>query len=128
MFSHQNKFSDYSKCVPKNLGGKMDYPYVVVRYMATVYGQRKVIFTNDDSTLENPPKHTFVVEYEGSPYQNCTLRGDAIDALVKVVVEQVEDTKFRMCVVASENLSLYVERGGVVHPSGERPSGGAVVS
>ena len=95
------------------------YPHVVVRYMATVYGNFPVKFVDseefDDAFVVICPK-PYTVEEQLTP--------EAKQALLDVVQEASKKSRHRMCAVFAKDDCVYVEPEGTAKPSAEPPSGG----
>ena len=103
-----------------------EYPYVVVRYMAALYGSRAVVFSETaESKAVN--ENALIVPLKSPPCCEGVLTEAARQALIKVVSEYVKSSGFRMCCVFSETDAVYCERDGSANPSAEVPSGGLVI-
>ncbi len=77
---------------------RVQYPYVVIRYMPAVYDVRPV-----------PPSM-------------------ARERLIAVILSEVRRTRFRMCCVFAPNDCVYCEPDGTTRASDEPPAGGAVLT
>ena len=101
----------------------MEYPYVVFRYMATVYGDFRVEFVINDQYQPKETTRAFVVVCD-QPYLNGKLTVEAEKALVDAVQANSRQRGLRICVVFSKTRCVYVEPKGAVKVSVEPPSGG----
>lgn len=99
------------------------YPYVVVRYMATVYGHFPVRFVEDEAAV--PPEFTdaFVIPCR-DPFVDGRLTIQAREALLDAVRFAIQKTGHRMNAVFGERDCAYCEFDGSVNGSFNPPSGG----
>lgn len=102
------------------------YPYVVVRYMATVCGQFPVRFVGSEPTnLDSKAFENAVVVGCPQPYAvDESLTPEARNALLGVVRYACQQSGHRMCVVFGEQDCVYLEPEGVAKHSNKPPSGG----
>lgn len=102
---------------------KREFPYIVVRLMATVYQREDIDFRVGEPAAEIHARRSFVQHPEpfnadGSLTEGC--RQLLVDTLLAASVR----LRFRMCVVWEADSSTYAEPdGSVVHRRG-RPTGG----
>ena len=103
------------------------YPYVVVRYMATVYGQFPVRFV--ESEQANPNKadegeSAFAVVCPKPYTVEEQLTPEARQALTDAVQSASRKSGHRLCVVFAKDDCVYVEPEGAAEQSVDPPSGG----
>lgn len=98
------------------------YPYVVIRFMAAVYGHPKVILrARPGRRVRNA--EAYLIEGQVFVKQGIlTAQGRA--HLIAEVLGDVQKTGFRIGVVFSETDSAYCECDGTATPMREAPSGG----
>lgn len=111
---------------PPNRGVAMgEYPYVVVRYMATVYGRFPVRFTDPQETEgdSTADRNAFVVAC-ALPFVDDRLTAQAREFCISVVQLAVRQSRYRMCVVFGKSDCVYCEPDGSSKESVEPPSGG----
>jgi hypothetical protein len=97
-----------------------DYPYVVVRFMAAVYGRRAVVFRG-----ETPPttrSRPVLVNHARPTTTDYPARLKRY--IARLVLADVKSSGLRMCCVFAPNDCLYVEPDGAINPGNEAPSGG----
>lgn len=102
------------------------YPYVVVRYMATVYGQFPVKFVGGEPTnLDSKEFENAVVVGCPQPYRvDERLTPEARNALLDLVRDACQKSGHRMGVVFGAKDCVYLEPDGVAKHSDKPPSGG----
>lgn len=98
-----------------------EYPYLVVRWMAAVYGRRKITFT--DQGANGFEGETLFIQYPEA-FHDGVLQEGAIQAAVEEIKKQVLKHGFRMCLVLSDTKCIFIERDGSANLSPEPPSGG----
>ena len=101
------------------------YPYVVVRYMATVYGHFPVRFVDPQEVPPDLAQYTnaFVITCP-VPFVDGQLTVQARQALLDAVQQACQKSCHRMCAVFSESDCVYCEPDGPATTSSEPPSGG----
>jgi hypothetical protein len=101
------------------------YPYVAVRYMATVYGHFPVRFVDPQDSRVDADEATeaFVVACP-LPFVDGRLTAQAREALLDVVQQASKRSRHRLCVVFSESDCVYCEPDGSAKTSSDPPSGG----
>ena len=102
------------------------YPYVVVRYLATVYGRFPVKFVGSEpTTLDSKACENAVVVGCPQPYTvDERLTPEARNALTGVARYACQQSGHRMCVVFGKKDCVYLEPEGVAKHSDKPPSGG----
>lgn len=107
----------------------MEFPFVVVRWMAAVYGQRPVRFFMSTTDDPFPDDHSKVIKViSPNAFKNGQLTKEGLVDLLRVVDEHVKDTGFRMCVVLGPASCIYVEADGRRVRSAEPPNGGVLIN
>ena len=102
----------------------MEYPYVIVRFMATVYTSYRVEFVESDQFQPAESDRAFVVVCN-NPYVDGQLTPEATEALLVAVQHASRQSGHRMCAVFGKNDCVYIEPEGPEKPSSQPPSGGA---
>jgi hypothetical protein len=97
------------------------YPYVVIRYMATIYERRRVVFSSISKVSE---AKVFHVQWHSKINWSKPMPPSALDELIEAVKKASRSSGFRMCVVLSENDAFYVEPNGQISRQSQAPSGG----
>ena len=101
------------------------FPYVVVRWMAAVYGLREVEFVRDSPGGDE-------VASQGGPitvsHPLAFVDGTLTEGARRAVVEKVRRismaSRFRLCVVLGPTEFVFVEPDGTTRESDRPPSGG----
>lgn len=101
------------------------YPYVVVRYMAAVYGQFPVRFAEPQEVDPDPKerREAFVIAWP-MPFVDGHLTAQARQALIDAVQQASRQSRHQMCAVFGELDCVYCEPDGTAKPSDEPPAGG----
>lgn len=98
------------------------YPKVVVRYMAAVYGELRVVFVAGAEPPDVKGGYIAVID----PTPEAQEHNDArLTALISLVKRAVARRGFRMCIVLAKDCGLFVERDGSLWLSRSSPRGGA---
>lgn len=102
---------------------KREFPYLVVRLMATVYQREDIEFRVGEPAAEIHARRSFVqhprpFNADGSLSEECRT------LLVNTVLEASARLRFRMCLVWEADASTYVEPDGSVVNRRGRPAGG----
>lgn len=97
-----------------------EYPYVVVRFMAAVYGRRAVLFHGEQPSLSG--NRPVVVPTRRPTNGQCSLKLRQQIALS--VLADVQRSKLRMCCVFGPSDCVFVEPDGSFNAGNEPPSGG----
>lgn len=97
------------------------YPYLVIRWMAAVYGRLPIEFIDEGESKLTKEK---LLVYFPNAYKDGLLRIEAMDAAVGVISDEVVKRRFRMCLVLSETDCYFIEPDGSINHSTEPPSGG----
>ena len=102
------------------------YPFVVIRYLATVYGQFPVRFVADHTTdlAQGDSDRAFVVVYSRPYTADEKLTPQARKAVIDVVQHASRKSGHRGGVVFADDDCVYTEPEGTAKPSAEPPSGG----
>ena len=101
------------------------YPYVVVRPMAGVYIKKPVVFSKEEPTRLKLSEPAFLIQYPSDAFtRKGLLKKSATEALFQAVEKQMDQWKFRCCVVLAKDRCVYLEFGITRNPSIEPPSGG----
>jgi len=100
---------------------KEPYPHVVIRYLASVYDRRRVVFVDGGAAPSDTDVITVVCP---RPYRDGNLTARAAHALITTVRELSWKTHFRTCIVWRKNGCLYVAPDGRLKELEEPPSGG----
>ena len=99
------------------------YPYLVVRIYSAVYQRERIEIIQGEAAVEIRAKGTFVRHPQ--PFNS---QGELSDGcrrlLLDGVLEAVQRTHFRMCVVWNSSSCSFVERDGIITESSDPPSGG----
>jgi hypothetical protein len=96
------------------------YPYLVVRWMAAVYGVWEIRI--GAGACEDPERALVVVDpsyREGVPLSVSQRR-----AIIDAALAKSAQLRHRMCVVFAEDDAVYVEPDGRCNASSEAPRGG----
>lgn len=96
------------------------FPYVVIRWMAAVYGRRQV----GKSKAESNRSESGYLLHDRFWSDPTTLTEEGKTLLIEMVSEDVVESRFRMCVVFSKEESVYLEPDGSENTSIDPPSGG----
>ena len=97
------------------------YPYLVIRWMATVYGTADIRVVRED--VPHPADRALTVvdpDYLDGEAMTVSLRRRIIEA----AVASCQRDGIRRCVVFGEADAVYVEPDGRTHGSTTPPSGG----
>ena len=102
------------------------YPHIVVRYMATVYGNFSVKFVDtEQANLDSQEFDDAFVVVCPKPYTTDEqLTPQARKALTDVVQYASRKSGRRACAVFAKDDCVYVEPESAAKPSAEPPSGG----
>ena len=102
------------------------YPHVVIRWMATVYGNFPVKFVDtEQANLDSQEfDDAFVVVCPQPFTTDEQLTPQARKALTDVVQYASRKSGHRACVVFAKDDCVYVEPESAAKPSAEPPSGG----
>ena len=100
------------------------YPYVVVRYMATVYGHFPVRFVDPQALPTNVDQDNAFVIACPLPFVDGQLTAQAREAVLKAAQQACRTSRHRMCAVFGESDCVYCEPDGSANTSIEPPSGG----
>lgn len=111
------------------MGSEMVYPYVVIRWMATVYCRRPFVYldetASDSEAAFRSDRPNFPIKYGGSLFdENGKLVREAREALIAQVMIAVKASRFRMCIVEGPGQAIYIEPDGSVIFNRTAPSGG----
>lgn len=99
------------------------FPYLVVRIMTSVFQYETIAIGEGEPEVRIGCRCTLLRHPE--PYAvDGGIGSEARALLIRGVKECVQNTGFRMCIVWGEQSCSYVEKGGEVIESTERPSGG----
>ena len=99
------------------------FPYLVVRIMTSVFQYETIAIGEGEPEVRIGCRRTLLRHPE--PYAaDGGIGSEARALLIQGVKESVQNTGFRMCIVWGEQSCSYVEKGGEVIESTERPSGG----
>lgn len=109
---------------PPELKRSKDFPYVVIRFMAAVYGKRKVRFVRPGQR-EGERFTSMRVEVAEPTPPGQPISAAERAALIERVREDVRAKRCRMCCVFGPNDSVYCEEDGSTRAHTEAPSGGA---
>ena len=101
------------------------FPYVVIRWMAGVYGLREVVFVpdspgGDEVASQGGP----ITVAHPLPFVDGTLTDEARHAVVEKVRRVSTASRFRLCVVLGPTEVVFVEPDGTTRESARAPSGG----
>jgi|GEM_PF-2323780 len=107
-------------CVQNYRRVNNEYPYIVIRYYATVYRNKPVEFVKNEIVASNP-KAIQIVNPE--PYISGELTQQARDSVIGVSLYIVKSKGFRACVVFSEDDCVYCEADGSTKQSSNPPTG-----
>lgn len=114
-----------TKTVPKSMGitndNKTLYPYVVIRWMAAVYGRMEIVFKSEGTTGVEGKTITYV---HPEPFSGSGLKPECRDEIVEIIKAVVLRTSRRMCLVLSEESCIFVEPDGTTRAANDPPSGG----
>ena len=103
--------------------GDKGFPYLVVRIMAAVY-QREAIAVHS-GPAEGQVKHRgSFLSHPGVSEDGRTINNAARTYFETVVLEVVQRTGYRMCIVWAKDDCSFVERDGSIDRNLEAPSGG----
>src|SRR3712207_4987136 len=94
------------------------YPYVVIRWVAAVYGRRPVSFA---SPLPGAEGYFLSPGYLDSAGM---ITEEGRTELERLVLADVKDTRLRMCVVYGPKDCVFIEPDGSLKTSESPPSGG----
>lgn len=100
------------------------YPHIVVRFMAAVYKILPIDVHVGEPAVHIETKSAFVQHPQ--PYADAageTMSDECKTLLLSGVLEAVQRTRFRMCVIWNPGYSTFVERDGSFNDSGEPPDG-----
>jgi len=99
------------------------FPYLVVRIMGAVFQYETIAVGEGKPEVSVGCRRTRVLHPR--PFEeDGTISGACRELLIRGVKETVEKTGFRMCIVWGEHSCSYVEKGGEIIESTEKPSGG----
>lgn len=116
------------KTIPNSMGinnaDQTVYPYVVVRWMAAVYGKIEIAFQEDGIGSVDGKKIVFV---HPEPFTEDGLKPECRDQIIEIVKAMVVRTTRRMCLVLSADNCIFIEPDGTLKTSNEPPSGGVRV-
>lgn len=99
------------------------FPYLVIRIMTSVFQYETIAIGEGEPEVRIGCRRTLLRHPE--PYAaDGGIGSEARALLIQGVKESVQKTGFRMCIVWGEQSCSYVEKGGEVIESTERPSGG----
>jgi hypothetical protein len=99
------------------------FPYLVVRIMNSVYQYETIAIGEGEPKVDVGCRRTCVIHPK--PFEaDGTISDECRALLIQGVSESVQKTGFRMCIVWGEEACSYVEKGGEVIESTEKPRGG----
>ena len=102
----------------------MKYPYVVIRWMAAVYGSRDVII---DTDIRDQAKGSFLLPPD-AVLQNGQIADSGRKLLLDQIMRDVVDSGFRMCAVFGPSDCVFIEPDGTFKVSKDPPSGGIAIN
>lgn len=111
---------------PEEAGGSVpvqQYPYLVVRMMAAVYQREQIEIRIGEPLVQVGYRSSFVshpTPFDTANHVSAACRQLLIDG----VLEAVQRTRFRMCIVWAAEECTFVERDGSVLERDAPPSGG----
>lgn len=103
----------------------VEYPYLVIRLQAAVYDKRRIVFAQTPGASDG---HAFLLQWPQSFDRTRALPSAVRLALIEQVKGASKQSGFRMCIVVSQDESLYVEPDGRVESMSTAPSGGIALS
>lgn len=100
------------------------YPFVVIRWMAAVYGHRSVKFVPSGPVPETDDD---VIVVCPNPYVDGVLSEQAKLALIERLKQLTIKMRLRLCAVFSAESAVYVETDGTASESTTPPCGGVMI-
>ncbi len=97
------------------------YPYLVIRWMAAVYGTAEIRFVAIKNDAEVSDGLTIVAP---SYREGTALDASARRAVIGAARTLSEQRRSRMCIVFGSNDAVYIEPNGKCSRSNNAPSGG----
>ena len=97
------------------------YPYVIIRWMAAVYGEKRIVFINEGESVYDDG--SFIVA-DRCPIENSCLTSQCKERIIRLIQTLSKDTKLSMCLVLAEDQAVYIEPNGSITTSNNPPSGG----
>lgn len=97
------------------------YPFVVIRYMPSVYDRRRIIFVENDGVKPDNPDT--IVAVCSNPYKDGRLTVEGRKALIAAVRKLSQSSNFKLCLVFAKDECIYFDQGKT-ESSSESPSGG----
>ena len=98
-----------------------EYPYVVIRWMAAVYGEKPIKFIKKGESKYTDDCFTVA---DSIPFENGNLTLKCKEKLIQLIQKHSRDTKLSMCLVLAKEHAIFIEPNGTVLVSKEPPSGG----
>lgn len=118
---------ELGKCDTEGIEHNPRFPYLVIRWMAAVYGRKDFIFVVGDHKFSMNQRSIEVTH--PAPFDHTEqIAADCKSLILKGVLEAVKTSRFRMCVVWGPKSCTYVESDGNFNHSSEPPSGGVVLN